>query len=167
MGRKKKRTKNDTITRIDAIDNIDMKILDMLQRDATVSLEDISRRLGLSKTAVHYRINRLKRREIIKRIIALLDPVKLGYDIYAVSLIRARFGPNYQKIVGEKLRRIKGVWAVYFLLGDIDFLVMIRAKNRNDLMRIINSFINIPEIERSSTHIIIETFKEDPVIEFG
>jgi DNA-binding Lrp family transcriptional regulator len=149
------------------VDEVDRKILDMLQDDATKSLEDIGNALGMSKTAIHYRINKLWGKEVIKKIVALVDPAKLGYDIYAISLIKAKFGPNYQRIVGEKLRQIKGVWAVYFLLGDIDFVVLLRAKNRNDLLRIIDQFINITEIERSSTHLILETIKEDPKLDLG
>lgn len=147
------------------IDDIDKKILDILQNDATKSLEEIGKKLGMSKTAIHYRINKLRDKKIIKKIIALIDPNKVGYDIFAISLIKAKFGPNYQNIVGKKLRKVKGVWAVYFLLGDIDFVVLLRAKNRSDLLRIINQFISTPEIERSSTHIILETIKEDPKLD--
>jgi DNA-binding Lrp family transcriptional regulator len=161
MGRKKQVQKDTD----DLVDRIDKEILNIIQDNATLSLEDIGKRLGMSKTAVHYRLNKLREKKVIKKIMALVEPNRLGYDISAISLIKARFGPNYQKIVGEKLRKIKGVWAVYFLLGDIDFVVMIRAKNRNDLLRIIDQFINIPEIERSSTHLILETFKEDPKLE--
>ncbi len=147
------------------IDETDKKILNLLQDDATRSLEELGRELGMSKTAIHYRINKMRDKGIIKKIMALIDPHKIGYDIFAVSLIKAKFGPNYQNIVGEKLSKIKGVWAVYFLLGDIDFVVLLRAKNRNDLMRIIDQFINIPEIERSSTHLILTTIKEDPKVD--
>ncbi len=147
------------------IDEVDKKILEILQTDATRSLEKIGKELGMSKTAIHYRINKLRDKKIIRKITALIDPNKVGYDIFAMSLIKAKFGPNYQNIVGEKLRKIKGVWAVYFLLGDIDFVVLLRAKNRSDLLRIINQFISTPEIERSSTHIILETIKEDPKLD--
>lgn len=149
----------------ESIDDTDKKILDILQDDATKSLEELGRVLGMSKTAIHYRINKMKNKGIIRKVMALIDPHKIGYDIYAVSLIKAKFGPNYQNIVGEKLSKIRGVWAVYFLLGDIDFVVLLRAKNRNDLMRIIDQFINIPEIERSSTHLILTTIKEDPKVD--
>lgn len=147
------------------IDDIDKRILNILQDDATKSLEEIGKELGMSKTAIHYRINKLRDKKIIRKIIALIDSSKVGYDIFAISLIKAKYGPNYQNIVGEKLREIKGVWGVYFLLGDIDFVALLRATNRNDLLRIINQFISIPEIERSSTHIILETIKEDPKVE--
>ena len=149
----------------EGIDDVDKKILDILQNDATKSLEEIGKKLGMSKTAIHYRINKLRDKKIIRKIVALIDSSKVGYDIFAISLIKAKYGPNYQNIVGEKLREIRGIWGVYFLLGDIDFVVLLRAKNRSDLLRIINQFINIPEIERSSTHIILETIKEESKVE--
>ncbi|MGQ4892457.1 MAG: Lrp/AsnC family transcriptional regulator [Candidatus Njordarchaeia archaeon] len=149
-----------------ALDNIDQKILNILQVDANKSLDEMSKELKMSKSAIHYRIKKMQEKGIIRKFMALVDPVKVGCDILAISLIRAKFGPGYQKKVGEKLSKIKGIWGVYFLLGDIDFVVLIRAKNRDDLQRIINEFINTPEIERSSTHIILETIKEDPIVEF-
>lgn len=147
------------------MDDTDRKILTMIQDDATVSLEEIGNNLGLSKTAIHYRINKLRDMRIIKKIMAILDPSKLGYDIFAISFIKAKYQPGYQKAVGEKIKKIKGIWAVYFLLGDIDFVALIRAKNREDLRRIINTFIDTPAIERSSTHIVLDVIKEDPKIE--
>ncbi len=158
--------KNDTTKRKNTqLDKIDKKILNILQQDANKSLEEISKELKMSKSAIHYRIKRMQERGIIQKFMALVDPLKVGCDILAISMIRAKFGPGYQKKVGEKLSKIKGVWAVYFLLGDIDFVVLIRAKNREDLQRIINEFISTPEIERSSTHIILERIKEDPMVE--
>ena len=147
------------------IDDVDKNILTMIQDDAAVSLEEIGNALGMSKTAIHYRINKLRDERVIKKIMAILDPGKVGYDIFAITFIKAKYGPSYQKNVGEKIKKIKGVWAVYFLLGDIDFVVLIRAKNRDDLRRIVNTFINTPEIERSSTHIVLEIVKEDPKID--
>ncbi len=147
------------------LDEIDKKILNILQDDANRSLEEMGRELGLSKSTIHYRIKKMMEKGIIRKFMAFVDPLLIGYDILAISLIRAKFGPGYQKKVGEKLMKIKGIWAVYFLLGDIDFVVLIRAKNRADLQRIINEFINTAEIERSSTHIVLERIKEDPKID--
>ncbi len=147
------------------LDEVDRKILEILQEDATISLEEIGKRLKMSKTAIHYRINRLKSRGIIKKIAAIVDPSSVGYDLLAVSLIKAKYAPGYQEIVGEKLSKIKGVWGVYFTLGDIDYIVLIRAKDRGDLQRIVNEFINIPEIERSSTIVVLKRIKEDFKVE--
>jgi len=148
------------------LDDVDKNILEILQDDATISLEEIGKKLGMSKSAVHYRIKKMQEKKIITKIAALVDPLKVGYDILAISLIRAKFGPGYQEKVGEKLKKIPGIWAVYFLLGDIDFVVLIRAKNREDLLRIVNEFINTPEIERSSTHLVLTRIKEDPKVDF-
>ena len=54
---------------------------------------------------------------------------------------------------------------MYFTLGDIDYIVLIRAKDRGDLQRIVNEFINIPEIERSSTIVVLKRIKEDFKVE--
>ena len=79
--------------------------------------------------------------KIIKKIMVILDASKLGYDIFAISFIKVKYQPGYQKAVSEKIKRIRDIWTVYFPLGDIDFVVLIRAKNRENLRHIINTFI--------------------------
>jgi Lrp/AsnC family leucine-responsive transcriptional regulator len=146
------------------VEGVDRTILEKLQHDAKVSLNSLAESTGLASSSVHYRIKRLEEEGVIKGYVAVVDPSKLGYDILAVSFIKARYDPKSYERLGRILPKIPGIWAVYFLMGDIDYIVLIRAKNRADLNRIVYELIAQHEIERSDTRIVIERLKENPTV---
>ena len=143
------------------VERPDRIILERLQRDDKVSLGDLAKKTGLASSSVHYRIKRLEEEGIIKGYHAIVDPVKLGYDILALSFIRSWYDPKSYERLSKALPKIPGIWAVYFLMGDTDYVVLIRAKNRSDLNRIVYELISMKDIERSDTRIVIERLKED------
>src|SRR2546421_584641 len=87
-----------------------------------------------------------------------IGPVSEGL---AGAFIRSRYDPQTYERLGKALSRIPGVWAVYFLMGDMDYVVLIRAKNRLDLNRIVYKLIAMKDIERSDTRMVMERIKED------
>ena len=97
---------------------------------------------------------------------ARIDPIKVGKDILAVSLINGKYGSDVSKKLGDKLAKIPGVWAVYYLLGNIDFAVLLRASTREELKNIIDGIMKIDEVEKSNTYLVLERIKEDPRVEF-
>lgn len=146
------------------LEKADRTILERLQHDAKASLNDLAHATGLASSSVHYRIKRLEEDGVIKGYAAVVDPVKLGYDILAVSFIKAKYDPKCYAALTRNLPKIPGIWAVYFLMGDVDYVVLIRAKNRADLNRIVYEFMSMREIERSDTRIVIERLKENPAV---
>ena len=147
------------------LDKIDLEILKILQEDCRTSISTIASRLNIPKSTVHYRIKRLEEAGVIEGCYAKVNPEALHKDYLTITLVRAKYGPGYHKRVGEKLARIPGVWAVYFILGEIDFVVLARHKNLDGVRRMIEAFLSIEEIERTSTHVIVDVIKEDPRVE--
>jgi DNA-binding Lrp family transcriptional regulator len=147
------------------MDKVDYAILNILQEDCRTSLEEIARRVKIPKSTVYYRVKKLEERGVIEGYYAKINAAKLGKEYIAVILVRAKYGPGYHGRVGKKIAEIPGVWAVYFVLGDIDFVVMVRADGREDYMRILSTLMNMEEIERTSTQIVAEIIKEDPRVE--
>lgn len=137
----------------------------MLQEDCNVSLKKIGEKTGLSSSTVHYRVNRLIDEKVITGFKACVDPLKVGKEILAISLITGKYGPDYSKKIGEKIGKIPGVWGVYFLLGNIDFAVLLRASTRDELKDMVDAFIKIEEVERSNTYLILERMKEDTTVQ--
>jgi DNA-binding Lrp family transcriptional regulator len=66
-----------------------------------------------------------------------------------------------------KLAQISGVWGVYYILGDFDFIVLIRAIDRDDYMKKLEHLSNMSDIERTSTQVVARIVKEDPRIDTG
>jgi len=147
------------------LDKTDRLLLRIVQQDSRIPLQKIARRLGVPKSTVHYRIGRLEREKIIEGYYAKLNATTLGYDYMAVVLVKAKYGPQYHEKVGLKLSKIPGVWAVYYVLGDYDFIVLIRAVNRDDYMQKLERLSNMADIERSSTQVVGRVVKEDPRID--
>jgi Lrp/AsnC family leucine-responsive transcriptional regulator len=148
------------------LDKYDRIILQILQGNSNTSLKEIAEKTGLSSSTIHYRINRLIKDKIIVTFTAQVDPIKVGKDILAVSLVNGKYGSDVSKKLGDKLAKITGVWAVYYLLGNIDFAVMLRASTREELKNIIDAIMRIDEVEKSNTYLVLERIKEDPRVEF-
>jgi Lrp/AsnC family transcriptional regulator, leucine-responsive regulatory protein len=148
------------------LDKHDRTILQILQENSNTSLKEIAEKTGLSSSTIHYRINRLIKEKIIVTFTAQVDPIKVGKDILAVSLVNGKYGSDVSKKLGDKLGKIAGVWAVYYLLGNIDFAVLLRASTREELKNIIDAIMKIDEVEKSNTYLVLERIKEDPRVEF-
>jgi len=143
----------------------DRILLQILQRDCRVPLRHVAERLGVPKSTVHYRVRKLEEAGIIEGYYAKLNAAVLGNDYLAVILVRAKYGPGYHEKVGLKLAKIPGVWAVYYVLGEIDFIVLIRALDRDDYMKKLAQISSMRDIERTSTQVVAKVVKEDPRVD--
>jgi len=149
------------------LDKIDLTLLGILQGDCRTSLEKIATRLKVPKSTVHYRIRKLERVGILEGYNARVNAGRLGYDYLAIVSVRAKYGPKYHEKVGRKLAESSGVWAVYYVLGDNDFIVLIRARDREDYMRKLEQISGMTDIERTSTQIVAKVLKEDPRVDMA
>ncbi len=142
-------------------DEIDSGILRILQEDCRTPLDQIAERLRVPKSTIHYRIKRLEGEGIIEGYYARVNHAKLGRDYVTATFIRAKYGPGYHEKAGQKLSKISGVWGVYFVLGENDFILMSRSNNREDYLQKLEKIMSMPEIERTSTQVIAKVIKED------
>ncbi len=143
------------------LDDTDKKILNILQKDCNIPLDKIAKMLNISKSTVHYRIKRLESEEIIDGYHAKVNFSRLGDDFQAIIHIRAKYSKNYVEKVGKELAKIQGVWAIYNVLGDNDFILMVRAVNREELMGKLEEMRTTNLIERTNTTVIARILKEE------
>ncbi|MEM4379526.1 MAG: Lrp/AsnC family transcriptional regulator [Thermoplasmatales archaeon] len=143
------------------MDEFDKRILKVLREDATLSLKEIGKRVGLySPSAISKRIENLKMNGYIKKVSATIDYSKMGISFSTLTMLRGKYGGNYKDVIAEKLKKIPGVVSVYFLLGDIDFAVYTLCRNKEEYEKILDRISSIPEIERSDTRTILTTYKD-------
>lgn len=143
------------------LDEKDIQILCYIDKYGNSNLDEIAKKLKISRSTIHYRLKRYKELGIIKRAIAEIDPVALGLDITAVTLIYATYEKTNAEEVGKKLAEIPGVISVYYVLGDVDFIVLHKSKDREDLKRILKEMGSIEGVVRSGTHFVASTVKEE------
>jgi Lrp/AsnC family leucine-responsive transcriptional regulator len=158
--------KKNKIKRRSFLDNIDKKILNLLQEDCRRPILDLAKKLAISKSTLSYRIKRLEDEGIIEGYHAKINASKLGEDIQMIIQVRAKFGQGYTESIGNTLAEIPGVWGVYFVYGENDFIIMARSKNRKEMFEKMNNLYNSNDIERTITYIVGKTIKDDQRIFF-
>lgn len=143
------------------LDDKDIKILKALQKNCQRSKTDLSEETKIPKTTLFNRIEKLEEAGVIRGYRADIDPAKVGKDLEIIIKVRAKYGKGYKETVGNRLAEISGVWAVFFVFGDEDFIVHARGKNRAELVRKVEELTEMEEIERSSSVIVGEVIKLD------
>lgn len=141
--------------------SIDRKILNAMFDLRDTNLNLISKKVGLSKSTVHNRIKKLRTSGFLMGIMPVITMDFVQKQITAISLIKAKYGPEYAEEVGKRIAKIRGIWAVYFVLGSNDFVALIRAKTKEELEYIVNELTKTEGVERSDTIMVIKILKED------
>lgn len=143
------------------LDEIDLEILRFVQENPKMRVRDISSKLGIPKSTVYYRIRKLEELNIIKGYNAVLDCEKLGFEYVVVILVKGRYGPNYHEEIGKFLSKNPYVQAVYYVLGEQDFVVIAKFPSKEKYMEFLESLINSSFIERTCTMVVARVIKED------
>ena len=141
------------------IDEVDRRILNELLRDCRRSYRSISRRAGVSVGTILTRIRKLERAGIIKGYSAILDHEKLGYQLTVLAEITVSKGKLLE--MEEAISRIPNTCAVYDVTGLTDAVVLAKFRSREELSKFTKSLLSMPFVDRTNTHMVLTTVKED------
>lgn len=112
------------------LDALDLRILDLLQQDATLPVNDIADRVASSKSVVWRRIQRFLDTGIIKQRVAVIDPKKVGLGVTVFAHVKmARHGKNALQKFVQAINRHPEVVECHTLMGDVDFLLKIVVRD--------------------------------------
>jgi len=139
------------------LDEVDRKILKILQKNSRTPLREISKKVGLVNSAVHVRIKKLKKRGIIKKFTVILNPEGLNLPLLAFVLIKASKG-KYQEIA-EELVKYPEILEVYEIIGKYDIILKVRTRNIKELDSLLNEVGDINGIKEISTGIVLKIQK--------
>ncbi|MCP2507889.1 MAG: Lrp/AsnC family transcriptional regulator [Candidatus Thalassarchaeaceae archaeon] len=142
------------------LDETDHNIIQVLCEDARTSLRKISERIGVSLGAVSNRVKKLEERGIIKGYSVLLDHEKIGWELNVVIGLRIKKGRLIE--IQEKIAKDNRIYGAYDVTGDFDSMILARAENRKDLDNLSKNVLSIEGVERSVTHLVLNTVKEIP-----
>ena len=140
------------------LDEIDEKIIKVLQDDARTSLRKISELVKVSLGTVSNRVKRMEKNGVIKGYSVILDPDQIGWELNVVIGLRIQKGRLIE--IQERIAKDSRVHGVYDVTGDFDSMVIARAKNRKDLDDLSKNVLSIDGVERSITHLVLNTVKE-------
>jgi len=141
------------------LDETDVKIMKALTVDARLSSRQIAKQCNISIGTVLARIKRMEKEGIIKGYSALLDHEKLGYELTVVSEITVSKGRLLE--VENEIARLPNVCCVYDVTGLIDAVIIAKFKSREELSKFTKRLLAIPYMERTNTHVVLTTIKED------
>lgn len=143
-------------------DRIDRKILDVLQRNARISITDLAQEVGLSATPCAERVRRLERDGVITGYHARVSPRALGKNLLVFLEIKlaAKSDEVFEKIRRE-LQRMPDVMECHLVSGDFDYLVKARLAEMNDYRRLLGEILNrLPGSAESRSYVVMEEIKE-------
>jgi Lrp/AsnC family transcriptional regulator, regulator for asnA, asnC and gidA len=140
-------------------DALDIKILNLLLGNARCSAREIGARLGVSTSTVISRMEALQKAGILRGFAAEIDYEKLGYGLTVITEILVSKGKLLE--LEEEISKIHGVCAVYDVTGETDAIVISKCRNREELSRFTKSLLSMHFVERTNSHIVLTTVKED------
>ena len=141
------------------VDETDVKILKALTLDARLSSRQIAKQCGVSIGTVLSRMRKMENEGVIKGYSALLDHEKLGYELMVISEITVSKGRLLE--MENEIARLPNVCCVYDVTGLIDAVIIAKFKDREELSKFTKRLLALPYVERTNTHVVLTTIKED------
>ena len=139
------------------IDNLDLKILDILQKDSRKSFQEIARDLVVSGGTIHVRVNKLKEKGIIKGSKLIIDYSNLGFKVNSFIGINLHSAKDTKEVT-KKLNMYPEVIEVHETTGKYSLFIKILTKDIESLHRfIVESIHGIPEIQSTETIISLSS----------
>jgi len=152
------------------IDEIDRRILELLQEDARIANAAIARDVGLAPSAVFQRIRKLEDSGVIRGYHAHLDPASLGQGLMAFIAVQTGEGARARK-TAEMLSSIPEVLEVHRVVGEDCFLLKVRVRDAEALGALLDEKIQrLPPVASTRTTIVLSTAKNvlaGPVADSG
>ena len=148
------------------LDDINLKIIDVLSKDSSLPFVEIDKQIGISDATVHLRVRRLRDEGIISKFTLSVDNDLLGYD--HLSFIGINIRPGLADRITEELSTIEEVLEVHEMHGKYDLFVKVRAKDLNHTRDIIENKIRIlPNIVDTQLMTVLKTSKEEQMASFN
>ncbi len=145
------------------LDETDLQILALLQKDASLTNKEISFQLHKSVAAVHERIRRLKQNGVIKRVVAILDRKKINKSLIAFSHVLLNdHTANTLNQFEEQVAKFPEVMECFQMTGTFDFILRIATSDMDayhDFYR--NKLATLPNISTVQSFFVLSETKSD------
>ncbi len=147
------------------MDTTDRKLLDILQRDAALSLDDFSERVGLSRNACWRRIKRLEDEGVIKARVTLLDASRINVGLTAfIALRTTEHSAKWLDQFSKAVRGIPEIIGVYRMTGDVDYLLQVVIPDVAAYDRLYKRLISKITLADVSSSFVMEEIKSTTVL---
>jgi Lrp/AsnC family leucine-responsive transcriptional regulator len=141
------------------LDDIDRRILEMLQDDCKQSLARLGEQVGLSAPSIVERIRKLEHEGFIEGYHARLRAQKLGLDVAAFISVWIDH-PRVIKDFEQNLREFEDVLECHHVTGGPTLLLKVKTRNTQSLQRLISSLRSVPGVDRTETNVVLSSLVE-------
>jgi Lrp/AsnC family leucine-responsive transcriptional regulator len=144
------------------LDEFDRRIVDCLREDGRMTVTELARHVGLSKTPCQVRLRRLIESHVIRGFTALVDPAKLGMD--HVAFAEVKLSDTREQALQEfnaAACRIAEVEECHMIAGSFDYLLKVRTADIRRYRIVLGEKISsLPNVASTSTFVAMETVKD-------
>lgn len=137
---------------MDHLDDKDMQLLRLLQKDAKLTVKELAKEVNLSASPVFERVKRLEQEGYIKKYAAVLDAEKLNLGLTVYCQLKLKSNDSYLAIEFEReILKIEEVAECYSISGDFDFLLKVYVRDMKEYQNFVFNILGaVPSI--GSTH---------------
>ena len=144
------------------LDRFDRSILSVLAEDGRISITDLAKRIGLSKSPTQARLRRLEESGVIIGYRALLDPIRLGLD--HVAFVEVRLSDTREAALNafnSAAARVPEIEQAHMIAWNFDYLLKVRTRDMTEYRRFLGETISsLPYVANTSTYVAMEAVKE-------
>ncbi|MBK5959123.1 transcriptional regulator [Rhodoplanes elegans] len=150
------------------MDAIDRKILALLQEDASLSVQEIGNRVGLSSTPCWKRIQKLEAAGVIARRVAIVDPDKVGLGVTVfVSVETADHSQEWLDRFAQTVGAMPQVMEFYRMAGDVDYMLRVVVPDMHAYDRFYKQLIATVQLKNVTSRFAMERIKSTTVLPIG
>lgn len=140
------------------MDNLDIKILKLLQQNSRITASEISSRVNLSVPAVGDRLKKLDASGIIEKYTVILSAKKMNKHLMIIMFVSLE-SPKFTAPFINIIQLDDEIVECHYLAGDFDYALKIITENTESLERILNKIKNIPGVQKTKTNVSLSTIK--------
>ena len=145
------------------LDSFDRKILDILTVDGRISVTELARRIGLSKSPTQARLKRLEDQGVIRGYRALYDPIRLGRD--HVTFVEVRLTDTRESALAAfnaAVMKVPEIEQCHLIAGAFDYLLKVRTSGMTGYRAVLAEKIStLPHVSNTSTYVAMQAVKEE------
>src|SRR3989339_269530 len=146
------------------LDDLDIKVLKILQKEGRTKRNELADAAGLSIPAISERLNKLEEKKIIEGYFAKLNRKAFGYDIMAYILVMMESSKHYKGLI-SKVEKIPQIVECHSVLGEGSHLLKAILKNTESLEKLLGEIQSWPGIISTKTTFVLSTIKETTEID--
>lgn len=151
------------------LDGFDRKILDVIAVEGRISVTDLSKRIGLSKSPTQARLRRLEETGVVRGYRALFDPILLGRD--HVAFVEVKLSDTREKALAAfnaAVLQIPEIEQCHLIAGAFDYLLKVRTSGMASYRLVLAERLStLPHVANTSTYVAMQAVKEEAIAPKG